>query len=334
MKHFGLLYVQEGGDFMINDEEILSELNNNHLTKFDNIVFTRDGGSLSYIVYSNEQRFFLKIIRPEFLDTALQSVDIQLYLYHNEIPVPKIIFTKDDKPYISVEYENGKHLYILYEYVEGHEPDINKDAEKIGCLIGKFHRTMQNYTGELVTRNKSYFIDRYIEILRRKNYPNEKLKTYIEYGHFLWEQVKSLPYGYCHGDLNRGNLHQTPEGDLYLLDFDTSCRAFPMYDIMMVCNCTDYFNYDSNGFKETREIFDSFLTGYLQQHTLSKSEWFAFNDLVSILHYQLQATIIEIYGLDCVDEKFIDNQLNWLLKWKKQSQVKLNIPERVENLLK
>ena len=48
----------------------------------------------------------------------------------------------------------------------------------------------------------------------------------------------------------------------------------------------------------------------------------------------LQATIIEIYGLDCVDEQFIDNQLNWLLKWKKQSQVELSVPERVEELLK
>ena len=55
---------------------------------------------------------------------------------------------------------------------------------------------MQNYTGELVTRNKSYFIDRYIEILTRKNYPNEKLKTYIEYGNYLWKQVNRLPHGY------------------------------------------------------------------------------------------------------------------------------------------
>ncbi len=27
------------------------------------------------------------------------------------------------------------------------------------------------------------------------------------------------------------------------------------------------------------------------------------------MHYQFQATIVEIYGLGCIDEKFIDNQL-------------------------
>ena len=309
---------------MIHDARILSEINNNYSTKFDKIIFARDGGSLSYNAYSNGKRFFLKIIRPEFLDTALQSVDIHLFLYIHHFPVPQIIFTKYETPYISVDHDNGKQLYILYEYIDGQEPDINKDAEKIGCLVGRFHSIMQNYSGHLISRNKDFFIDRYIEILKRKEYPEEKLKTYIEHGDLLWEKVKRLPYGYCHGDLNRGNIHQTPEGDLYLLDFDTSCRAFPMYDIMMVCNCTDYFTYDDTKYSETRRILKRFLTGYLQYKTVSERELFAFNDLVSIMHYQLQATIIEIHGLDCVDESFIDNQLDWLLKWKEQCQIELN----------
>lgn len=27
------------------------------------------------------------------------------------------------------------------------------------------------------------------------------------------------------------------------------------------------------------------------------------------------ATILEIYGIDCIDERFIDGQLYWLNKW-------------------
>ena len=30
---------------------------------------------------------------------------------------------------------------------------------------------------------------------------------------------------------------------------------------------------------------------------------------VAIRHFQLQATILEIYGVDCIDEGFIDGQL-------------------------
>ena len=36
---------------------------------------------------------------------------------------------------------------------------------------------------------------------------------------------------------------------------------------------------------------------------------------VAIRHFQLQATILEIYGVDCIDEGFADDQLYWLNKW-------------------
>ncbi|WP_342760321.1 phosphotransferase [Paenibacillus sp. PK3_47] len=142
----------------------------------------------------------------------------------------------------------------------------------------------------------------------------------MEYGNALWDNVKNLPYRYCHGDLNRGNILQTPDGEMVLLDFDTSCSAFAIFDIMMVCNCTDYFSYNDDGYKETKGIYERFLTGYSDYHSLSENEMSAFYDFVAIMHYQLQATIIEIHGLDCVDEKFIDHQLEWLLKWREQCQ--------------
>lgn len=46
----------------------------------------------------------------------------------------------------------------------------------------------------------------------------------------------------------------------------------------------------------------------------------AFYDLIAIYHFQLQATIIEIYGLDCVDEKLLNKRLNWLMRWCKQCE--------------
>lgn len=41
-------------------------------------------------------------------------------------------------------------------------------------------------------------------------------------------------------------------------------------------------------------------------------------EFIALRHFQLQATIVEIYGLDCIDEKFIDKQLNWIKQWRKQ----------------
>ena len=99
----------------------------------------------------------------------------------------------------------------------------------------------------------------------------------------------------CHGDLHRGNLLETPEGKLYLLDFDTACLAPHMFDVMVMCR---------------------FLQTYTQMINLTKQEIASIYDWIALRHFQLQATIVEIYGLDCIDDLFIDQQLEWLEAWK------------------
>lgn len=299
---------------------IQDALNSNYLMKFNEIEFFRDGGSLSYIIFSDTDQFFLRIIRPEFIDTALQSIDIHLYLLKNDFSVPKIIFTKDKNPYFSLGEEDGTHMYVLYEFIHGSDSNPVEVAEKVGSLVGKFHTIMQGYDGVLSKRGEHFFIDRYIEILKKKQYPEKKINAFKEYGDFLWDKVKNLPQGYCHGDLYCGNVYLTPTGEIYILDFDTSCNAFPMYDIALFCNATNYFDYDENNYDKSKKILESFLKGYLTQHSLTEAEITSFFDLIAVSHFQLQATIMEIYGLDCVDENFLDKQLDWLMCWRKQCE--------------
>lgn len=296
-------------------DSILSLLNANYDIQLRKIEFYRDAGSLSFIVFGNDRRYFLRIIRSVLMDTALQSIDIQLFLMQNSVPVPQIVFTKQFKPYV---ISDEKQLHVLYEYIEGKEPDKSKEAEKIGCLIGKYHKAMQYYKGNLLKRDKYYFIDRYIEILRRMHYPKSKVIAFKKYGDALWERVKDLPRGYCHGDLYIGNIHQSLTGQLYILDFDTSCSAFPVYDIALVCNSADYFHLEEDGYQKTKKILEQFLKGYELFCPLSAKERESIFYLLAVYHYQLQATIIEIYGLDCVDKEFLDNQYDWLLKWANQ----------------
>lgn len=103
---------------------VLALLNENYSIKFINMEFYRDGGSLSYLVFGNDRKYFLRKIRPIFIETVFQSIDINLYLIKNNVPVPKIIFTKFSTPYIETVESDGKYVYILYEFIEGKEPDI------------------------------------------------------------------------------------------------------------------------------------------------------------------------------------------------------------------
>jgi len=294
--------------------EIVDFLNRHYPMRTDRVELFRDAGSTSYTAFSGTQRYFLRIMKPAFHDTAARAADIQVFLHKRDFPVPPVVFAAAGLPYVRTD--GG--LFILYEYIEGDEPDPERDAEAIGALVGRLHQVMREYSGELIHRDRQFYIGRYIDLLRAK--PYRKADAFAEYGDALWEKVKDLPRGYCHGDMYSGNFHKTPDGKLYVLDFDTSCDGFPMYDPTLICNRTDYFDFDKNGYEKSKQVFSRFLPGYLKYSALSRAEIDVFYDLITLYHFALQATIIEVFGLDCVDGGFLDKQLDWLYRWRDQCE--------------
>ena len=293
----------------------------NYNISFDNFVLERDGGSMAYSAISNGAKYFLRVIKPAFIDTAVDAVQVQAFLQSKGFPVPPIIFTINGEPCVQEKREDGNYLYVLYDFIEGVESEPTQDAEKIGALIGKLHSAMTDYTGTLRKRDKHFYIGRYIDILHKKQY--EKVSEFAKYGESLWNKIKDLPRGYCHGDMYCGNIHKTPKGEFYILDFDTSCEGFPIYDIALICNMTDYFTYDESRFEKTKTVFIRALNEYQKYNSLSKKEINSFYDMIAVYHFALQATIIEIHGIDCVDSTFFDNQLQWLYKWQDQRSKEL-----------
>lgn len=289
---------------------ILRILNNFYNMSFTDIRKIRDGGSVSYAVYSDNCKYFLRVIKPAFIETAISGVNIQVFLQNRGFSVPTVVLTKDNLSYGRTE--NG--LFILYEFIEGNDSDTDQDIEDIGMLISRLHNTMRDYTGELKNCDRQFYIGRYIDILIKKQYP--KTDEFIKYGNSIWEKVKDLPRGYCHGDMYDGNIYKTPDKKFYILDLDTSCNGFPMYDLALICNKTHYFNFDESGYFKSKEMLSRFLPVYLKYITLTKTEIDAFYDLIALYHFALQATIIENNGLDCVNNECLDKQLDWLLRWK------------------
>ena len=295
------------------DERCLQEI----LTEYygienHSLEFLREGGTLTYIV-NGRTKYLLKVIGSAFSKTAKQSVSIMRYLEENGFSVPKTILTKSGDAIFETEVEGEKKQIVLMEFIEGDELEFEKCAFEVGGLVGRFHQLMEKYPSELASRGKEFFIGRYLEFLRKKNYP--RVAEYKELGECLWDKVKNLPQGYCHGDLHRGNLLQDLEGRIFLVDFDTVCKAPFMFDIMVMCDMTDYFNLKQKDIELTKEVYQKFLSGYLGRFKLSREEILSFPYWVAIRHFQLQATILEIYGVDCIDEGFIDAQLYWLNKW-------------------
>jgi Ser/Thr protein kinase RdoA (MazF antagonist) len=287
-------------------------INKNYPIHFDSIEFFRDGGSTSYTLFAGLKKYFLRVIKPTFFDTVIKAVDVQLFLQSRNFLVPSVVLTQDGLPYIKTD--DG--LFILYDFIEGDGAEPENDAETAGALAGQLHNIMKEYQGGLIHLDKHFYIGRYIDILRAKQYA--KVDEFVRYSDELWEKVKDLDYGYCHGDMHSGNMQKTSDGKIYLLDFDTSCYGFPMYDITLFCNQTNYFEYDEQGYEKSRIMLNRFLPEYGKYNTVSQNEIDAYYDLIAMYHFTLQATMIELYGLDCVDSKWLNNQLDWLYRWREQ----------------
>jgi Ser/Thr protein kinase RdoA (MazF antagonist) len=293
-------------------ENILDIMNNHYPMTFDRIELARDMGSTSYAAFSGDEKYFLRVIKPAFFETAQSGADIQLFLQGKEFPVPPIILTKEATPYVKTD----EHMLILYTFIEGENADPERDAEAIGALVGKLHHTMKSYTGELIIRSKHFYIGRYIDILQKKLYP--RTNEYMIYGDSLWRKIKDLPKGYCHGDMYCGNIRKAPDATLYVHDFDTSCEGFPMYDLALACDMTNYFDYDELNYTRSNSVLVRFVPEYRRHSALKQIELDAFHSLIAVQHFCTQATVMELFGLDCFDDADIDNQLTWLYKWRGQ----------------
>lgn len=295
-------------------EQLLFLLKKYYSKEIVSLTLLRESGGKTYVVTGEKSKYLLKVVGEAFRDTARKGVKISQYLFQHNFPVPKIIETSRGDSYLEITEDGNTILLILYEFLDGNEPNIQARAEDIGILVGRFHKLMQWYKEPLLKREQDFFVERYLNILQKKRY--SRWGEYAKLGHALWKRIEQQPVYCCHGDLHRGNLLETPEGKLYLLDFDTACLAPHMFDVMVMCDMTNYFKLQLEDLEQTREIYCRFLQTYTQMINLTKQEISSIYDWIALRHFQLQATIVEIYGLDCIDDLFIDQQLEWLEAWK------------------
>ena len=298
----------------ISRAEIINFLNEHYPMSFNNLEKLRDMGSTSYSVIADGVKYFLRVIKPAMFDTAVIGVEVQVYLQKKGFPVPAVINSCDGFLYVKTENK----LFILHDFIEGADSDPEQDIEAIGALVGRLHLEMKNYPGALVKRDKQFYIGRYIDILRSREYP--RAEDFFKYGEQLWEKIKNLPWGYCHGDMYDGNIRKTLEGELYIHDFDTSCKGIPMYDVTLICDRTEYFKYQESNLSKSNKMLSRFLPEYGKYSSISQFEIDAFYALIAVQHFSTQATVMEIFGNDCLNDKELDEQLDWLHRWREQCE--------------
>jgi len=298
--------------------DFVSQIKLHYGINFKKINMIRDWIGQVYEVINGNKRYIIKVFRKEHTKQALQSVEVMTYLKDKTFPVPCIITTLNGNRYFV--YKN--QIVVLYEYIVGECVDKASHLIPVGKQSGWMRKLMESYVGEVTNHGYSFFINRYLDIMKTKEYSG--IDKFAELGYHLWENVKNLPHGFIHGDLHIGNMFQNKSGIVFF-DFDACAIASPVYDIATTCDATDYFDLSAdnfeNGFIQTQINISEFLKGYEKYFNLSTEEEKAIYDFIAIRHFDIQATIIESQGLACVNEQFLDEQYLWLEKWIKRFDV-------------
>lgn len=286
-------------------EDCIEKNYNLQVTQLEDL---RKGGSETYRFTSCGRKYILKKVGRAFQDTLEESLKVLAFLKAKDQNVPEVIPNLQNQWMTRLDQDV---CLIVYGYIDGKEPERIQWA-KLGAGLASLHQALAGYSGNLKYRDEDYYINRYLNMLKIKKYPDDKLQAYETYGKGLWEKVRRLPRGVCHGDLFIGNLLEDVQEVVHILDWDTVAVGFPIYDLVLVCNGTDYFHLDEDDLKRTMQNYKACLEGYHKVRPLSQEEIRAFYDFLAIYHYQLQATILEIHGVECIDHKFIDDQWHWL----------------------
>jgi len=269
-----------------------------------------------FIAKSNAQRYVLKIFRDFNTALALQSIDIIKYLVENNYPVVSMIPAKNGELYIKIDLPEGECIGILYDFIEGSEPDLYTKISEIGEQIGEVHNLMSKFPGKIVLHDKEFFIDRFTKILQKLEYDPAKINVLENYGMELWSRIGSLPKGFCHGDLHSGNMFQNRSNQFILFDFDAAALASPIVDVASLCNCSDFNVLEKSSYNATRSLFERFYQGYSRKRDLTDLETSCIFDFIAVRHYELISTIVECQGLKCINKSFLDEQYSWLINWR------------------
>ncbi len=295
--------------------QLKEDLRNLYAKDFKDIALHRDMIGYVCVVSDHRNKYILKLFKNCNTKQAKQSIEIMSYLEKVGFPAAHIIPTAAGVLYFIYNFRGEDRIGVLYEYIIGDEPDKSTDIIAVGRQTGKLHTIMNASPLSLESHDKPFFIDRYIRYLREMNY--QGTEDFEEYGSLLWNRVKNLPRSFCHGDYHTGNMILNGQGEYVVFDFDAASRAFPLYDIAVFCDMTNYFKLSSQEYEHTQYMLEEFMKGYSEYKQIGEQELTAIFSFIAIRHYEVQATIIENLGVQSIDKEFVDNQWRWLMNWER-----------------
>jgi Ser/Thr protein kinase RdoA (MazF antagonist) len=225
-----------------------------------------------------------------------------LMLNRAGFPVPHLRLTKTGER--AFQWQTGAWAYVL-DYIEGDHPEMDLTTlHWLSNTLAEIHDLVHSPDEYPALVN---WLDELPVSLERADIASldskwGKLAREISDNLRSLPEFKGLPLGLCHTDVHEGNIILTPEGKLYLIDWEDAGLGEVVFDLALVLgwNCVwpkntfttllgvrqpDRYDFDE-------EYSRTFLTAYQQVRRLSEQEakslgaairfvmgWFAARDI-------------------------------------------------------
>lgn len=304
------------------NEFIRNLLGENYDSDFGKIRLYKSGAGNTYLIESGDNPLMFKMTSSLHHDDSLhgrafsilQSLGIISYLHENGFPVVEIEGTNKGSNNIEFELPEGKAIGYLFKPVFG--KDITyAQLHDIASNTARMHSIMDSYPKILQELDKSFYIDRWLSIAAEYVPAGSRIDFLTDFGNHIWNKTRNLPMGFCHGDYGFHNMTCT-ERRIYVFDFDVSSMSFPMYDIALACNATDFFNLRRDDIAKTKENLDIFASSYSKYRILTEKEAKSLLLMLAIRKYEVTATVafIQLHKSGChwLTEKYIEGMYEWL----------------------
>jgi Ser/Thr protein kinase RdoA (MazF antagonist) len=291
-------------------------LNTCYPVSVDHLHLHRDMIGYVYIAEGGAKKYIFKLYRSFDTENALRSIVILEYLKEQDYPVVSIVPTRAGVSHVIIDTPQGMSIAILFDYLDGPEPDLKTEIVGLARQVGRLHKIMETYPYPLLYRGKDFYVDRYLAILHELNYPQSRISDLTAYGSECWSRLERLPTGFCHGDLHTGNMSQSAPGCYVLFDFDIASRTHALIDIATLCDDSNFNRFDADAHDRTRVVFERFYQGYRREREISDAEIAAIFDFIPVRHYEIIATITRCQGIEELSRAFLDEQYDWLMRWR------------------
>ena len=194
--------------------------------KFKKIIAIKKGMSGDkkyYIGTDKDEHWLLRVADISQYDIKKREYELMNKLYANGVPMPPVID-------FGICNE-GKNVYIIVQWIEGKEvekivPEMDeKEQYLLGVKSGQALKLIHSVDSKISTKEWSerYFavIDERIEAFKKEGvmFPgNEKIISFLKANRW---RLKKRPQCCHHGDYHMGNMIQSNDGQLLIIDWHT-----------------------------------------------------------------------------------------------------------------